>query len=174
MHSSVSYSGIGAWYYREGAMENLGPGELVVFAFLQSYTQAWFLGILFFVSGFFAAASLAKKGRAAFLRERLFRLGVPLLAYMLIVAPLSTLCWCGTFRLTAKRRKEGWPLYTSVTCLILHGSVKLAPCGLTRRCSFFALSLPCSAAGAERKHLALCPAKRRFFLLFWERELPRF
>jgi fucose 4-O-acetylase-like acetyltransferase len=87
MHSSVCYSGIGGWYYKEGIMESLGLGELVVFAFLQSYTQAWFLGILFFISGSFAAAALAKKGRAAFLRERFFRLGLPLLAYMFIVAP---------------------------------------------------------------------------------------
>jgi surface polysaccharide O-acyltransferase-like enzyme len=87
MHGSVCYSGIGGWYYKEGLMENLGPLELTVFAFLQSYSQAWGLGILFFISGCFAAGTLAKKGRAAFVRERLFRLGVPLAAYMLVIAP---------------------------------------------------------------------------------------
>jgi surface polysaccharide O-acyltransferase-like enzyme len=45
------------------------------------------LGILFFISAYFAAAGFAKKGRAAFVKERLFRLGIPLLVYMFVVAP---------------------------------------------------------------------------------------
>jgi surface polysaccharide O-acyltransferase-like enzyme len=87
MHASVCYSGIGGWYYKEGTMETLGTVELVLFAFLQSYTQAWFLGILFFISAYFAAAGFAKKGRTAFVKERLFRLGIPLLIYMFVIAP---------------------------------------------------------------------------------------
>lgn len=45
------------------------------------------MGILFFLAAFFAARSLAKRGPAAFAKERLFRLGVPLLIYMFVIDP---------------------------------------------------------------------------------------
>jgi surface polysaccharide O-acyltransferase-like enzyme len=102
MHSSVCYSGIGGWYYKEGVMENLGIVEMAVFGFLQSYTQAWFMGILFFISAYFAAAAIAKKNSAAFVRERLFRLGIPLLFYMFVIAPFIYFVVMSNGGLTAK------------------------------------------------------------------------
>ena len=42
---------------------------------------------VFFIGGHFAARSLARRGTAPFLRERLFRLGAPLLAYVFLVTP---------------------------------------------------------------------------------------
>ncbi|MDR2371477.1 MAG: acyltransferase [Treponema sp.] len=87
MHSSVTYSGIGGWYYKEGMQENLNTIEFVIFGVLQSFTQAWFMGVLFFISAFLAARSIRKRGPAIFVRERLFRLGLPLLFYMLLIAP---------------------------------------------------------------------------------------
>jgi surface polysaccharide O-acyltransferase-like enzyme len=46
------------------------------------------MGVLFFLAAFFATKSLAKRGPAAFVRERLFRLGVPLLIYMFVIDPM--------------------------------------------------------------------------------------
>jgi hypothetical protein len=54
---------------------------------MESFTQAWFMGILFFISAFLASRSLNKRGTVAFIKERLFRLGIPLLFYMFIIAP---------------------------------------------------------------------------------------
>ncbi len=87
MHSNVTYSGIGSWYYTEGNPASLDPVSLPLFALYGSFTQAWFMGILFFLAAFFAARSLAKRGPAAFAKERLFRLGVPLLIYMFVIDP---------------------------------------------------------------------------------------
>ena len=87
MHSAVTYSGFGSWYYIEGSPENLPLFEMVVFGFLQSFLQAWFMGILFFISAFFTARSLAKYGSKTLIKERLFRLGLPVLLFMLIVDP---------------------------------------------------------------------------------------
>ena len=87
MHSAVCYSGLGGWYYIEGAMEKLSTVELVVFALYQSYLQAWFMGMLFFISGYFAAGSFQKRGASGFIKERLFRLGLPLLLYMAVITP---------------------------------------------------------------------------------------
>ncbi len=87
MHSNVTYSGIGSWYYTEGNPASLDPVSRILFFLYGSFTQAWFMGILFFLAAFFAARSLAKRGPAAFAKERLFRLGVPLLIYMFVIDP---------------------------------------------------------------------------------------
>jgi fucose 4-O-acetylase-like acetyltransferase len=45
------------------------------------------MGLLFFLAAYFAARSLARRGTGAFIAERLFRLGVPLLIYVLLINP---------------------------------------------------------------------------------------
>jgi peptidoglycan/LPS O-acetylase OafA/YrhL len=87
MHSNVTYSGIGSWYYTEGNPASLDTVSRILFALYGSFTQSWFMGILFFLAAFFAARSLAKRGPAAFAKERLFRLGIPLLIYMFFIDP---------------------------------------------------------------------------------------
>jgi peptidoglycan/LPS O-acetylase OafA/YrhL len=87
MHSNVTYSGYGGWYYKEASSAGLDFVSRLLFGLYGSFTQAWFMGILFFLAAYFAAKSLAKRGPAAFVRERLFRLGVPLLIYMLVIDP---------------------------------------------------------------------------------------
>lgn len=86
-HSMVTYSGFGSWYYKEGMPALLDPISLILFGIYGSFTQAWFMGILFFLAAVFATRSLAKRGPAAFIKERLFRLGVPLLIYALVIDP---------------------------------------------------------------------------------------
>ena len=88
MHSAVTYSGLGDWYYKEGAKENLSVFGLVFFGFLQSFLQAWIMGLLFFISAFLAAKALAKRTSFNFIKERLFRLGLPLLIYVFVISPI--------------------------------------------------------------------------------------
>ncbi len=87
MHAAVTYSPFGSWYYRERPELSL-PAK-VAFATYQSFQHAVAMGLLFGIAGYFAASALARKGTAGFLRERGFRLGVPLLFYMLVVGPLT-------------------------------------------------------------------------------------
>ncbi len=87
MHSNVTYSGFGGWYYTEADPKNLDIFSTLFFALYGSFTQAWFMGLLFFLAAFFAARSIAKRGPARFVKERLFRLGVPLLIYMFVIDP---------------------------------------------------------------------------------------
>lgn len=89
MHSNVTYSGMGSWYYVEGHSSQLGLASTLAFALYGCFTQAWFMGLLFFLSGYLAARALMRHGTATFIRERLFRLGAPLLFYMLVVHPLT-------------------------------------------------------------------------------------
>jgi peptidoglycan/LPS O-acetylase OafA/YrhL len=85
MHACVTYSHVGSWY----RMEDPEPGMPVkiVFLFWQGHLQAFFMGLLFFLGGVFAHDSLARRGPAAFLRERGRRLGLPSLLYMLVIQP---------------------------------------------------------------------------------------
>jgi len=87
MHTAVTYSGLGKWYYNEGSGENLSILEKFFFGFFQSFLQAWFMGILFFISAYLATKSLKKHGTLNFIKERLIRFGVPLLMYVFIISP---------------------------------------------------------------------------------------
>ena len=85
LHAAVTYSGLGMWYYREAAA--LEPLTTLSFGIIQSFIQAYSLGLLFLVAGYFVPASFRRKGAARFLRDRAVRLGVPALIYMLIINP---------------------------------------------------------------------------------------
>ena len=85
LHAAVTYSGLGMWYYREAAA--LEPLTTLSFGIIQSFIQAYSLGLLFLVAGYFVPASFRRKGPGKFLRDRAVRLGVPALIYMLIINP---------------------------------------------------------------------------------------
>ena len=87
-HSAVTYSGFGFWPYREASPGELSFLESTFFGFYTSFLQAWGLGILFFTSAFFSTKALAKRGPLKFMRERLFRLGLPLLIYVFVISPI--------------------------------------------------------------------------------------
>jgi surface polysaccharide O-acyltransferase-like enzyme len=89
MHAAVTYSGFGGWYYMEGSIYKLNAFELPFFGFTQSFGQAWLMGILFFISAYLAVKSLKRRGAKEFIKERLFRLGVPLLIYMFLIDPFN-------------------------------------------------------------------------------------
>jgi len=86
MHACVTYSHVGSWYVHDGPEPPL-PIKLA-FIFWQGHLQAFFMGILFLVAGYFAHGSLERKRPAGFVRERLARLGLPTLFYMLVLNPL--------------------------------------------------------------------------------------
>jgi fucose 4-O-acetylase-like acetyltransferase len=87
MHASDTYSPFGNWYYTEHP--KIGAMTILMFAFYQSFLQAFFMALLFFIAGFFAAPSYDRKGFAAFARERCIRLGVPTLLFMFVIGPLT-------------------------------------------------------------------------------------
>ncbi len=85
MHACVTYSHVGSWYRME-VPEPAMPAK-IAFVFWQGHLQAFFMGLLFFLAGAFAHRSLARRGPAAFLRERATRLGLPALLFMLLIQP---------------------------------------------------------------------------------------
>ena len=95
MHVAVTYSGFGGWYYVEGSPENLSVLEMVFFGLFQSFVQAWSMGALFFISAYLTTKALAKRSTANYLKERFFRLGIPLLIYMFLIAPFIVFALLG-------------------------------------------------------------------------------
>ena len=87
MHAAVTYSGFGFWYYVEGSPEKLSILEMVFFGFFQSFVQAWSMGVLFFISAYLATKALARRSTLNFIKERLFRLGIPLIIFMFFITP---------------------------------------------------------------------------------------
>ncbi|MGH7647705.1 MAG: acyltransferase family protein, partial [Gemmatimonadaceae bacterium] len=87
MHAADTYSPLGNWYYVDRSP--LSTPTLLVFAAWQTYLQSFFMGLLFFVAGVFVPASVDRKGSRQFLRDRAFRLGLPVLLYTFVVGPLT-------------------------------------------------------------------------------------
>jgi len=84
-HACVTYSHVGSWYILSKSEPSFAIK--MVFVLWQGHAQSFFMGLLFFVSGYFAELSFNRKGANAFLRERWARLGLPTLFFMLVITP---------------------------------------------------------------------------------------
>jgi glucans biosynthesis protein C len=87
IHACVTYSRLGSWYYTEDAA--IGTAQMLAFYAYQLFSQAFFMGLLFFVAATFIPAAYDRKGFGGFVRDRLVRLGAPTLIYMLLLHPLT-------------------------------------------------------------------------------------
>ncbi|HEY3504589.1 MAG TPA: acyltransferase family protein [Actinocatenispora sp.] len=90
-HVAVMYSGMPLWYHTEKPDSGLLGLVLTVLLLVD---QAWFMGAFFLLSGHFTPGSYDRKGPAAFLRDRLVRLGIPLVVFYFVLNPLL---YAGTF-----------------------------------------------------------------------------
>lgn len=87
MHISVTYSGMGSWYYIES--RPLGPAETTFFNFFETFLQSFFMGLLFLIAGFFVPGAYDRKGFGKFIKDRAVRLGIPALIFMFLIDPLT-------------------------------------------------------------------------------------
>ena len=88
-HARVTYEGSGWWYYIEDNILDLFSA--IFFQFLASLGglfQASLLGLFFLLAGFLTPKSYDRKGVSAFWKERLLRLGIPILLYILLINPI--------------------------------------------------------------------------------------
>lgn len=83
-HVAVTYSHIGKGYvYTEEPINSL-------YYFIQSdFLNLWFMIILFFISGISAYYSISKRDYKGFIKERIKKLVIPVLFYLLILGPLT-------------------------------------------------------------------------------------
>lgn len=90
MHAAVTYSHLGSWYYMEDSP--VSAVETGIFATYQVTLQSFFMGFLFFIAGYFVPRAYDTKGAARFLKDRAFRLGLPLLFFMFVLQPIAIYC----------------------------------------------------------------------------------
>jgi surface polysaccharide O-acyltransferase-like enzyme len=76
------------WYYEERSA-NAVTEAIVGAAILPAALFA--MAVLFLVAGLLSTRSLARKGPWPFVRDRLLRLGAPLIAFALVIGPLTSL-----------------------------------------------------------------------------------
>ena len=84
-HSAVTYGGSGDWYYTEVVSDTLAP---IILTLINSLNQSFFMGCFLFISAFFITGSLERKGTRHYVHDRLVRLGIPLLVWILFINPL--------------------------------------------------------------------------------------
>ncbi len=87
VHVCVTYSGLGSWYYHEESRLDVAS-QIVFFAF-ELFSQAFFMGFLFLLAGYFVPTAYDRKGAGRFMVDRLVRLGVPILVFMFVLHPLT-------------------------------------------------------------------------------------
>jgi peptidoglycan/LPS O-acetylase OafA/YrhL len=105
-HTAITYGGSGGWFWREREPSS-APSSLLLTMFL-STNQAYFMGFFFLLAGYFTPRSLERKGYARFLTDRLLRLGIPLLAFILILGPLTAAI------VTTAEGRGFWPTIASL------------------------------------------------------------
>ncbi|WP_239615767.1 acyltransferase family protein [Cohnella mopanensis] len=84
-HAAITYGGAGSWYYYEQHDNDLIDVLLSLFTIVN---QSFFMGLFFFISGYMTPASYDRKKGIRFMRDRLIRLGIPILVFMIVADPL--------------------------------------------------------------------------------------
>ncbi|UCH06614.1 MAG: acyltransferase family protein [Deltaproteobacteria bacterium] len=84
-HLAITYGAPGDWPYQEGQPDMVTS---IAFSLFGAINDAFMMGFFFMISGFFTPGSYDRKGAGPFLRDRLLRLGVPLLFYIIVIDPL--------------------------------------------------------------------------------------
>ncbi|MGY5865798.1 MAG: acyltransferase family protein [Candidatus Thorarchaeota archaeon] len=92
-HVMVTYGGRGSWYYY-ATLNEVFPPDIVatITLYMIAGVAAIFLpsimGLFFLMGGYFTPKSLERKGVISFWKERLLRLGIPVLLYVLVINPV--------------------------------------------------------------------------------------
>jgi peptidoglycan/LPS O-acetylase OafA/YrhL len=72
-----------------GAFPIVDPHKWTNATLLVGFNDIFFMSLMFFLSGLFVWHGLAKKGAATFLRDRLFRLGLPFIIAAGVLSPVA-------------------------------------------------------------------------------------
>jgi fucose 4-O-acetylase-like acetyltransferase len=88
-HVRVTYGGTGWWYYVEAVpVDNFSVIFFTTLSSIGGLFQASLMGLFFLLGGFFTPKSYNRKGIGSFWKERILRLGLPVLLYVAIISPV--------------------------------------------------------------------------------------
>lgn len=129
-HTAITYGGSGDWYWREIAFSPEAGISGAVLTFLCAVNQAFFMGLLFLLAGYFTPASLDRKGTRRFLIDRTIRLGIPLLFYAAVVGPVT---------IGLSQIPNGRPFVGTIKYLWGHKIINIGPAWFIEVLLFFAI-----------------------------------
>ena len=86
-HTAITYGAIGGWFWYE-LKPSAALSSQVLIQFCTT-NQAYFMAFFFFLAAYFTPASLERKGYRQFIGDRFMRLGLPLLAFILLLGPFT-------------------------------------------------------------------------------------
>lgn len=84
VHIAITYGASGLWYYKEG---QLTGADYYIFLAFTSVCQAFFMGLLFLLAGYFTPSSYDRKGSRQFTLDRLTRLWLPVGVFIFLIDP---------------------------------------------------------------------------------------
>lgn len=85
-HTAITYGAEGSWMLKDVETTELTVSSIILTLFT-AVNQSFFMGLFFFLSGYFTPASFDRKGGVVFIKDRVIRLGIPLLVYTFIIGP---------------------------------------------------------------------------------------
>jgi glucans biosynthesis protein C len=85
VHTAITYGFDGAWYLE--SYDTMASGIVDALTVLIVIGWLFGLGLFFLIAGRLSGPSLDRKGPGRFARERLIRLGLPVVAFTLLVSP---------------------------------------------------------------------------------------
>lgn len=83
-HIMIVYAGSGSWIYTERRQDLVTE---IVGSIFCAVNQAFFMGLFLLISAYFVPGAYDRKGARRFWKDRLLRLGIPLLVYSWLVQP---------------------------------------------------------------------------------------
>ena len=86
-HTAITYGASGSWFYNE--LHASGELPSILLTLFCATNQAYFMGFFFLLAGYFTPHSLERKGYGQFIADRFTRLGIPLLAFIFILGPVT-------------------------------------------------------------------------------------
>jgi glucans biosynthesis protein C len=84
-HAAQPYGPGGGWWIASDPYSTL---DFVVLGIFMAVNASFFMGLFFMISSYFVPSSLERKGAAKFMKDRLVKLGVPILIFMIVVFPV--------------------------------------------------------------------------------------
>jgi peptidoglycan/LPS O-acetylase OafA/YrhL len=104
MHAAITYGLDGSWYLE--SYEQMAGVVVAAVTIVLGVGWLFGLGLFFLIAGRLSGPSLERKGAGRFTRERLVRLGLPLLGYTLLVSPFLEYI---DYRFNAHGDEALWP-----------------------------------------------------------------
>jgi len=109
-HAAMVYGAGGPFYYVEPPFEY--PLTYLVLLMFVLFNQGWFMGALYLIAGYFTPGSFDRKGSGSFLKNRLVRLGIPIIIWIFVLSPLASIgYWQMPAALTGITDPLSWQAY---------------------------------------------------------------